>query len=247
MNTRYRPTGEDIAAALMRAGKDATVEAIESLQRRVGGVKVRSGDTSAAVEAAVMKALDTPGYETRLNHEKWRISLAIVDQDKPRSEWDVVAAMTLYEGTGCWRVTDVRLSRARTPSPYAGELSADVLCSSYKPESDAEAVVVRRLLREYREEPDGSFLWCTFDGVVRGTPEVKGYRPAMWADFDQAGFFSRSDALARLRDIQSFWATYTGPRNSARIPNPHQQPGQFEIGCLVRSQIGTPDAPGIDH
>lgn len=236
MITRYKPTGEDIAAALVRAGKDATVEGIESLQRRLGGLKVKSGDVSAAVDAAVRKALETPGYETRLNHEKGRISLAIVDHETPRSEWDVVAAMTHYEGTGCWRVTDVRLSRARTPSPYAGDLNADVLCSSYKPESGAEAASVRQLLREYREEPDGSFLWCTFDGIVRGAPEVKGHRPAMWADFDQAGFFSRSDALATLREIQSFWATYTGPRNAARIPNPHRQPGEFEIGFLVRAQ-----------
>lgn len=50
--------------------------------------------------------------------QKRRIILALTDYFKESRELNCVARMTLYEGTKCWVVTDVRLSAYRVPSPY---------------------------------------------------------------------------------------------------------------------------------
>jgi hypothetical protein len=171
--------------------------------------------------------------QTKLVTEKSCISLVIDDPEKPRGEQDVVAAMTLYEGTGCWRLVDIRLSAHRKPSAYAGSLSADNLCASYKPESAAAARLVKSLLREYQEQEDGTLLWCTFDGIVRGDPKINGYAPVTYANFDQAGYFSKAGGLRKLAEIKAFWDVYVGDPAAARIPNDHLQPTDSVVSFAV--------------
>lgn len=76
-------------------------------------------------------------------------------------------------------------------------------------------------------------MWCTFDGVARGAPEINGYKPD-WVRFDQAGFFNRADALAELKKIQEFWDDIENLDSDWRIKNPHRQPDESDIRFAVR-------------
>lgn len=145
----------------------------------------------------------------------------------------VLAAMTLWEGTCCWRLVDVRLALHRVPSPYSGGCFADDFCDSLKPETEELALLVKSMLREYTETQGGMILWCTFNGIVRGKPAVNGYTPVTWAGFDQAGWWSRKDGLAYLKKTQAFWESFEG-NLAVKIHNPHHQPSSSEI----RFQIG---------
>lgn len=162
--------------------------------------------------------------KVRLLEERGYITLVDAASDVVRP--DVLAAMTCYEGADLWQVVDVRLSPRSRPSPYAGSLIADVLHASMTPESDAQADFIRANLREYIEDADGVFHWCTFDGIVRGSP--RDPLPA-WLAFDQAGFFSRSEGLEVLRQAQAFWQQFAGDPAKAKIDNPLLQPSESEL------------------
>lgn len=170
--------------------------------------------------------------KTKIIREKFRVSLVLDDPTKKRGEYDVVAAMTLYEGTGCWQLVDVRLGQYMRPHPYAGGLSADHFHASHSPDSPEEAEFVKLLLREYVEDKDGSLHWCSFEGIVRGQPTVKGYAPPSFGQ-SQAGYFSQKDGLAKLKEIQEFWESYEGSPAAAKVDNPHRQPTQSSIMSAV--------------
>lgn len=171
-----------------------------------------------------------------LSREKGRISLGY--KDPGTGERFILAAMTLFEGTGCWALVDVRLGRYRAPSPYSGGLFADDFCASYRPKNEQEATYVKSLLREYEERDDGQILWCTFEGIVRGQPEVNGYRPVSY--FDHAGYFSMKEGLARLQVIKVFWDTFEGDPASVRIDNPLRQPsaGVVSMDIIIKRMRG---------
>lgn len=166
--------------------------------------------------------------KTLLEHYRGAIRLVIDDPAKPRGERDVLAGMTEDEGTNCWTIVDVRLSRHRRPNPYGGSGAADDYCASYKPDTPEDAQTVKSMLREYKEMADGTILWCSFDGIMRGAPTVNGYAPAKWENFDQAGYFSRAEGLAHLKEIQAFWEAHEGDLN-VKIDNPHRQPTLTEV------------------
>lgn len=88
-------------------------------------------------------------------------------------------------------------------------------------------------LREYREDENGILHWATFDGLVRGKPEIDGYRPPRYADFDQVGYFGFKEGLAMLNEIRAFWNDYEGDPNAARLENPHLQRGETAISFEV--------------
>lgn len=112
--------------------------------------------------------------------------------------------MTRFGDSECWHLTDIRLSKYKVPNPYAGTVCSDDFCANMKPASDEESLLIKSMLRECKEMPDGSISWCTFDGIVRGLPEINGFRPSRWGDFDQAGYFSYKDGLEALHHIQSY-------------------------------------------
>jgi hypothetical protein len=171
--------------------------------------------------------------QTGIVHKRGRIQLIIDDPSKARGKHDVVAAMDHYEGTNCWELLDLRLTKHRTPGPYACSPVANVFCASYKPETKEEADFIKSRLREFQEQPDGEILWCTFDGVVRGAPDVNGYKPPQWGDFNQAGYFSRADGLAKLNEIKEFWDGVDDLDSDWRIENPNRQPSLIEITAKI--------------
>lgn len=176
------------------------------------------------------------------------IALIIDEPGKKGKERDVLAAMTLFEGTGCWKMTDVRLSRFRVPDPYAGSLNADVLHASLKPENEEDANYIKSRLREYQEDEDGTIRWCTFDGIVRGHPSVKGYAPARYKNFDQSGYFSQAEGLSKLQEIQLFWDNVPDLNYKWRINNPYWQPSQTIImGEIVMRNMGYDASNSIEH
>ncbi|WP_455233233.1 hypothetical protein [Geopseudomonas aromaticivorans] len=190
--------------------------------------------------------------KTRITRSRGYIALLQVEPGKATRESNVLAAMTLYEGTGCWRLVDVRLARHRTPSPYSGSLIAEDFHSSITPASPEDAAFFKSHLREYREDSDGTLRWCTFEGIVRGHPAVNGYTPPRWANFDQAGYFSQAEGLARLKEIQAFWDTYEGDPAKAKIDNPLRQPsesvlrGELYVHKLLAEKGAAPAEPAID-
>ncbi|HMC44209.1 MAG TPA: hypothetical protein VKJ77_02670, partial [Caballeronia sp.] len=161
--------------------------------------------------------------KTYIRREGWRVALVLDDPEVVPRERGILAAMNCLEGTGCWRLVDLRLSQYRKPSRYSGDMSADVYHANIKPDSEREAVLVKSMLREYREDEDGTIRWCSFDGLVRGHPEVDGYRPVSYANFDQAGYFAYAEAFAQLEEIKRWWDVYEGDPAHARIENGHRQ------------------------
>ena len=138
--------------------------------------------------------------KTKITRSKGYIAL-IIDNPKEANDKDVLAAMTLHEGTGCWRLIDVRLAQYRSVSKYSGSCYADDFHAEYAPKSPEEAEFVKSLLREFEEHSDGSIHWCTFEGIVRGSQT----RRPTYISFDQAGFFSQIEGLAKMKEIKRFW------------------------------------------
>lgn len=163
--------------------------------------------------------------KTRIRHERGRISLIEIDPTKKKGEENVLAAMTLYEGTGCWQLVDVRLARFKAPSQYSGGLDGQDFCARFKPESPDESAFIRSKLTRYREAEDGTIEWCTFEGIVKGSPTVSGYAPVSY--FDDAGYFNKADGLAYLTITKRFWDDYAG--GDFRRENPHRQTSETEI------------------
>lgn len=161
------------------------------------------------------------------------ITLVVADPSLPPADQGVLASLIHYHHTGCWWLTDIRLARHQQPSPYSASVAADDYCAAYRPKTPKEAQILKSLLREYQISEEGEFLWCTFEGLVRGTPEVHGVRPVTACD--QMGFFSRREGLARLEAMRAFWAETEDPGTppgSLKITNPHRQPTVTEMAFL---------------
>lgn len=162
----------------------------------------------------------------------------VIDDGSKGDDLKVLAGMTLFEGTGCWMLTDIRLHQHRTPSPYSGDLLGDDVSSHFKPKDAEESAFVQSLLREFLIEADGSIHWSTFEGLVRGQP-----RSCSWSksSHNGIGYFSRAEGLARLKEIQKFWDAYEGDPADAKIDNPNRQPnaGQVYWRVLLRREVSS--------
>lgn len=162
--------------------------------------------------------------------------MLLVDEKKQAdSEKPVLAVLSNYAESGCWRLEDIRLTKDYTIDRYWAS-AANSFTGTYKPEDADEASYVKAKLREYQETKDGVILWSPFNGVVKGEPSINGYTPKRWADFDQTGYFSRTDGLAKLMEIQAFWESLPSlseiNESDWRLPNPHAQPSESDIQSL---------------
>lgn len=166
--------------------------------------------------------------KTKLKRSKGRIELVIDDAEQGR-----LAVLEEHEGTGCWCLSDIRLAPYQCVSAYSAMHDADAYCSSFSPKSPDEANFVKSLLREYKELEDGTILWATFNGLVRGHPDINGYKPARWADFDQVGYFSFKEGLEHLKEMREFWATFEGDPNTVKLDNPHHQVSESVVWLEV--------------
>lgn len=161
------------------------------------------------------------------------IVLVLADPSVAPWKRNRVAEMTEDEGTGCWMLVDIRLKRFPQLSVYGCSTGADAYHASFAPENDGEAKMIKSMLREYREDADGSIHWCSFDGIVRGHPEVDGYRPIRYLNFNQSGGFSREEGMEKLLEMKAFWDVHDGSLANARIDNPHRQLSQSEVEGLI--------------
>lgn len=179
--------------------------------------------------------------KTKLHREKGRIRLILPDLRDADGRPCVVASMEQHEGTECWQLTDIRLAPHREVSPWAGA-SADDFHAMMKPSDADDAEFIKSRLREYVEDADGTLHWCTFNGIVRGQPDVDGYRPATYGDFHEAGYFRYVDGFARLQEIQRWWDAYQGDPNRAKIDNPSLHPSPSAIaGELILYKLTQTD------
>jgi hypothetical protein len=163
----------------------------------------------------------------KVKFKRMKGSISLVIDDLGNNYESVLAAMVHLEGTPCWRLVDLRLSRQKRASLYSGTCNADDFQSSIKLVDEHMRAKVAALLREYSVIGD-EIVWCTFDGIVRGKPEVSGYKPK-WKNFDQAGWWSYKDAFDYLRKAKEFWSSFDGDCNSVKLDNPYLQPNIIEI------------------
>lgn len=167
--------------------------------------------------------------KTKLSYEKGRISLVVDHGKDTAKEKMVLAAMTLFEGTGCWSLIDIRLEDNPVAHPWSGSGAGEDFYATFKPKTPDEAAYIRSQLKEYEERDDGSFRWCTFKGIVRGHYEIKDFAPGTYKDFRRPVFHNRNDGLAYLKETQAFWEGYEGKIADSKIHNPYAQPNQSEI------------------
>ncbi len=174
--------------------------------------------------------------KSKLLHQKGRIQLVI--DDKKTKEKSVLAELTEYEGTGCWRLEDIRLTKHHAISAYSLG-SAESYCSSYSPKDKDESEYIKSKLREYAELDSGEILWASFEGPVRGHPEVNNYTPKRWANFDQVGYFDKKEGLEKLNEIKLFWDAKVEIGTDWRIDNPYRQPSESDIRsiCHFREKL----------
>lgn len=163
--------------------------------------------------------------ETKLKRSKGQVELVVDDAEQGR-----LAVLVEHEGAGCWCLSDTRLAPHQCVGAYSAMHNADAYCSSFKPRCLAEAAFVKSLLREYQELENGTILWATFNGLVRGHPDIDGYKPAKWANFDQVGYFSYKEGLERLREMREFWTAFEGDPNTVKLDNPHHQLSETDVG-----------------
>ena len=164
--------------------------------------------------------------KTKISHSKRRIEL-VVDKGASGDQRKVLAAMTLFEGTGCWHLTDVRFTKYVKPNPYSGSVGADDYCASIQPENQAESDYIKSVLRECVELDSGEILWCTYHGIIKGHDSVNGYAPPSWCNFAPEGYFAKNEALAHLTEAQAYWESQPDnilETDEWRLHNPLAQP-----------------------
>lgn len=185
--------------------------------------------------------------KTKLIRSRGRIALILEEKGVTNDNSKVLAAMTLLEGTGCWRLVDVRLSKYKNLSVYSGSCMADDFCASYTPKTEEDMVKLKSWLRDYTVTDEGEVLWCTFDGIVKGNPSVNRYTPATWKGFDQAGYFSQLEGLKKLKEIKDFWDNREEIGVDWRLENPLRQISSSEVFlrfALIKNNVYTED--GLD-
>jgi hypothetical protein len=175
--------------------------------------------------------------KTKLLRDKGWVQLVLTEPN-PEVLYDkgVVSGMTEDEGTGCWIIADIRLGRYMTANPYAGSISAEDFVSMHKPASGDERELYLSRLREVDEREDGTLLWCSYNGIVRGSQSVSGYTPSRWMDFTPNVYHSYREGLAIMKEIRAFWNNYIGRIKDAKIDNPYYQPTASAISSELIMQ-----------
>lgn len=173
--------------------------------------------------------------KTKIIHDKGYIRLIIDDPQKSRNESDVLAVLSNYADSSCWTLEDIRLTKYRNIGRYWAQ-SADTFTACYCPKDESESAYVKSKLHDYHETPEGELLWCTFDGIVKGQPEINGYTPPQYAGFNRSVYFSRQEGLQKLKEIKVFWDDLENLEKNWRIENPNAQASQGEIfsACSIR-------------
>lgn len=164
--------------------------------------------------------------KTKLKRSPDRISL-VVDTGKG-GEIQVLASMTKFEGTPCWKLIDVRLKDDPEAHEYSGDLDADDAWASISPQSKEEANLIKAKLKEFKEK-NGKIHWCTFNGIVRGEVSINGVIPPTYRSFERPVFHSMDTGLRYLKEAKAYWETHEGPIVRSKIENPYAQPSRTMV------------------
>lgn len=167
--------------------------------------------------------------KTKFSIEKGRVSLLVDHGKNADAEKQALAAMTLYEGTRCWTIIDIRLEKVPVAHPWSGSGDGEDFYSEWKPKSPAEADEVKALLSEYEERADGTLMWCTYKDIVRGSLAVNGYTPVSAHGLKRHIHHSKAEGMAKLREIKAFWEGHQGTIVEGAIHNPYSQPSASDI------------------
>jgi hypothetical protein len=167
--------------------------------------------------------------KTKFLFEKGRISLLVDHGKNTDAEKQVLAAMTLSEGTRCWTIIDIRLNKVPVAHPWSGSEMADDFNAHWKPKSPSEAEAVKAMLLEYEEREDGTLMWCTYRNIVRGDLGVKGYTPVSSRGLKLYTHHDKASGMAKLREMKAFWECHHGTIAEAAIHNPYSQPSSSDV------------------
>lgn len=170
--------------------------------------------------------------KTKISSQRGQYYELVVVEKVPANERRVLAAMTLFEGTGLWMVTDIRLHRHRRPSPYSGGLFADDIHCSYTAKNKRELAIAKGLLREYTEYGNGRLEWSTFEGLVKGPRQEE---PTSFGNHNGIGYFSRTEGLDYLREVQAFWEQCSDDPENVKIHNPYRQPSEMMLEAKIQA------------
>lgn len=154
--------------------------------------------------------------------------LLVFSPENPK-EGLIVATLSSYFNSGCWRLTDVRLSEHKDPCDVNILDSAEDYLSTCKPENQEEAEFYKSKLKSFREMDDGKLVWSTFDGLVKGHDSINDYQPKRHYDFHGPGYFSKKEGYEKLKEMQEFWESVEDLSKPWRIENPHSQPDAGSI------------------
>lgn len=144
-----------------------------------------------------------------------------------------VAELINYADSGCWHLTDIRLTRPHVKPHEFSFVNAEQYWSVYYPETQDEADFVRNKLKHVKEV-DGEIHYCTFEGIVEGSPTVNGYAPPQRGPYD-GGFFHFDKGMDYLRTLRRFWKTETDM--CVKIPNPNLQPSVDMLRYAYRQHV----------
>ena len=171
--------------------------------------------------------------KTKYFIEKGRTSLLVDHGKGSANDKQVLAAMTHYPGTRCWTVIDIRLEQTPSADPWSGSGTGEDFYSQWKPKSDDEAKVVKALLKDYQELPDGTLIWCTYKTIVRGHDQINGSAPASPNGIKRHIYHTKAEAMAKLMACRAFWEDHLGTIAEGKIPNPYRQPGESDIPLVL--------------
>lgn len=157
----------------------------------------------------------------------------VAHEDGAANEKQVLAAMTHYEGTLCWTVIDIRLESKPSADPWSGSGTGEDFYSEWKPKCGDEARVVKGLLKDYQELPDGTLIWCTYKNIVQGHEKINGLAPGSPNGIKRKIYHTKAEAMARLQECKAFWEAHHGAIAEGKIPNPYRQPGETDIPLVL--------------
>jgi len=134
----------------------------------------------------------------------------------------VLATIGNFFDSGCWDVTDFRITKYTEPNPY---FEGSDLCSKYYKTQEEKDNITSRLhtYREKEEKGKKYIQWNTFDKALwdGDNPSCKD---KSGTEYNVTARFTYKKALEKLSEIKQFWDNFEGTDlMSAKIENPHRQ------------------------
>lgn len=170
--------------------------------------------------------------KTKIIRRRGFLALVLDAPEYSKDDRPVLAAGTEIEGTGCWIISDIRLTPKPILNRYACSISAEDVMASFKPDSTEVALMAKALLREFDEAEDGTLSWCTFRNFLKGECGVRGYTPVSGDRVAPPIYHPRLAVINHLNQAQLFWSAFEGDVAQSTIVNPHAQPRESAVSFV---------------